>query len=70
MANVNSEVTITLQQEEKELLEKALKKIDDIAEDVRNDTDILTDSDSIFMSLLYAYRDNKEKLPTVIDIWE
>ena len=70
MASVNSETTVTLKPEEKELLEKAIKKLEEIASDVRNDTDLFVDADSIFACINEAYRINNQKLPTVIHIWE
>jgi tryptophanyl-tRNA synthetase len=70
MASVNTETTITLTPDEKELLEKAMKKMDEIAANVRCDTDLFIDTNSIFNCLDEAYRQNKENLPTVIQIWE
>ena len=70
MASVYSETTITLTAEEKELLEKALKKMEEIAFNVRCDTDLFIDSGSIYESLTDAYRQNKGKLPTVIHVYE
>lgn len=70
MANVYSETTITLAPEEKELLEEAIKKLEEIARNVRCDTELFIDEDSIANCLLEAYWQNDKKLPTVIQIWE
>ena len=70
MASVNSETTITLTLDEKELLEKAIKKMEEIADDVRSDSDLFVDADSIFGCINEAYRQNGKNLPTVIHIWE
>ena len=70
MASINSETTITLTPEEKELLEKAIKKLEEIEINVRNDTDLFVDADSIFACINETYRMNNQKLPTVIHIWE
>lgn len=70
MANVYSETTITLTSEEKEFLTKAIEKLEEIASDVRNDTDLFVDADSVFASINEAYRQNKKALPTVVHIYE
>ena len=70
MANVNTETTIQLSAEEKELLEKAIKKMEEIAEYIRCDTDLFVDADCIFACIDEAYRHNDKKIPTIVHIWE
>ena len=70
MASVNTETTVTLKPDEKELLEKAIKIMEEIADDVRSDSDLFVDADSIFGCINEAYRQNGKNLPTVIHIWE
>lgn len=70
MASVNSETTIILTPEEKELHEKAIIKMNEISDNVRCDTDLFVDGDSIYANLRDAYRQNGKKLPTVVYICE
>ena len=70
MANVYSETTITLTSEEREFLTKAIETLEEIASDVRNNTDWFVDADSVFASINEAYRQNKQTLPSVIQIYE
>lgn len=70
MANVYSETTITLTSEEREFLTKAIEKLEEIASDVRNDTDLFVDADSVFASINESYRQNKKALPSVVHIYE
>lgn len=69
MANVSSNVEVTLTKEEKELLEKAIKKIEDISIDCCN-SDLYLDEDGVFFNLLQNYRWHDGKLSTVIDMSE
>lgn len=70
MASVYSETTINLNAEEKEFLTKAIEMLENIASDVRNDTDLFVDVDSVFACINEAYRQNNKKLPTVVSIYE
>ena len=69
MASVNSSVVVTLTKEEKELLEKAIAKIEDISIDCCN-SDLYLDEDGVFFNLLQNYRYHNGKLSTVIDMSE
>lgn len=69
MASVDSSVEVTLTKEEKELLEKAIKKIEDISTDCCN-SDLYLDEDGVFFNLLQNYRWHEGKLSTVIDMSE
>lgn len=69
MASVDSSVVVTLTKEEKELLEKAIKKIEDISIDCCN-SDLYLDEDGVFFNLLQNYRWHDGKLSTVIDMSE
>lgn len=71
MASVNSSVEVTLTKEEKELLEKAIKKIEDIYEDVVDaNSSLFIDEMEIFSILLSTSRRYNGKLPNVIEIEE
>lgn len=71
MANVNSSVVVTLTKEEKELLEKAIAKIEDIYEDVVDaDSSLFIDELDIFSILLSMSRRYDGKLSSVIEIEE
>ena len=67
MANVNSSVEVTLTKEEKELLEKAIKKIEDIYEDVVDANSSLFIDELDIFSILRSY---DGKLPSIIEIEE
>lgn len=69
MANVNSSVEVILTKEEKELLEKAIKKIEDISIDCCN-SDLYLDEDGVFFNLLQNYRWHEGKLSTIVDMSE
>ena len=69
MANVNSSVELTLTKEEKELLEKAIKKIEDISIDCCN-SDLYLGEDGVFFNLYQDYRQNSGKLSAIIDMSE
>ena len=71
MANVNSSVEVTLTKEEKELLEKAIAKIEDIYEDVVDaNSSLFVDELDIFSILRSTSRRYDGKLPSVIEIEE
>ena len=67
MASIDSNTTIQLDKEEKELLEAALKKIEEITDDVQNE-DMWIDEDSVFYCLRTAYKSLGGKLPTIVEI--
>lgn len=69
MANVSSNVEVTLTKEEKELLEKAIAKIEDISIDCCN-SDLYLDEHGVFFNLLQNYRCYNGKLSTVIGMSE
>ena len=71
MASVSSSVAVTLTKEEKELLEKAIAKIEDIYEDaVDANSSLYIDEMEIFSILLSMSRRYDGKLPSVIEIEE
>ena len=71
MANVSSNVEVTLTNEEKELLEKAIAKIEDIYEDVTDaDSSLFIDETEIFSILRSTSRRYDGKLPSVIVVEE
>lgn len=71
MASVNSSVAVTLTKEEKELLEKAIAKIEDIYEDaVDANSSLYIDETDIFSILLFLSRRYDGKLPSVIEVEE
>ena len=70
MASIDSDVVVRLTPDEKMLIEMAIKKIEEIGDNIRCDTDLFVDADSIFSCINEAYRQNDKKLPTVIHIWE
>ena len=69
MASVSSNVEVTLTKEEKELLEKAIKKIEDISIDCCN-SDLYLDEHEVFFNLLQNYRWHDGKLSTVVNMSE
>ena len=71
MASVNSSVEVMLTKEEKELLEKAIAKIEDIYEEVVDaNSSLYIDEMEIFSILLSMSRRYDGKLPSVIEIEE
>ena len=71
MASINSSVEVTLTKEEKELLEKAIAKIEDIYEDVVDaNSSLFVDELDIFSILRSTSRRYDGKLPSVIEIEE
>lgn len=69
MSSVSSSVELRLDKEERELLEKAIAKIDDIVMDCC-DSDLFLDADGVFFNLYEDYRHNDGKLSAIIDISE
>jgi len=71
MANVSSSVEVMLTKEEKELLEKAIAKIEDIYEEVVDaNSSLFIDESEIFSTLLSISRRYNGKLSNVIEIEE
>jgi len=70
MASVNSSIEVTLTKEEKELLEKAIAKIEDIYEDVVANSELFIDEIDIYSILLSLTRQYDGRLPIVIEIDE
>ena len=68
MANINNDVTVTLSQEEKELLIKAIKVCKQIAMDCNCNSDMFIDADIVFAEINESYRN--DELPTVIHLYE
>lgn len=67
MSNVYRDTTVTLTNEEKNILEQAIEVCEQIVSDC-NDADMFVDASSIFTCIYDNYK-NKE-LPTVIQIFE
>jgi Flp pilus assembly protein TadB len=71
MASVSSSVEVMLTKEEKELLEKAIAKIEDIYEEVIDaNSSLFIDESDIFSTLLSISRRYGGKLSNVIEIEE
>lgn len=71
MGSISSSVELSLDKDERELLEKAIKKIEDIYEDVVDtNSSLLIDELEIFSTLLSMSRRYDGKLPSVIEIEE
>lgn len=68
MANVNNDVTVTLSQDDKELLIKAIKTCEQIANDCNYDSDMFIDAGTVFAEIYDEYRN--DELPTVIHLYE
>lgn len=68
MANVNNDVTVTLSQEDKELLIKAIKTCEQIAEDCNYNSDMFIDAGTVFSEIYDEYKN--AGLPTVIHLYE
>jgi hypothetical protein len=68
MANVNNDVTVTLSQEDKELLIKAIKTCDQIAKNCNYNCDMFIDAGTVFTEIYDEYRNGE--LPTVIHLYE
>lgn len=71
MGSISSSVELSLDKDERELLEKAIKKIEDIYEDVVDtNSSLFIDELEIFSTLLSMSRRYDGKLPSVIEIEE
>lgn len=68
MANIDNDVTVTLSQEEKELLIKAIKTCDHIAKNCNYNSDMFIDAGIVFSEIYDEYRNGE--LPTVIHLHE
>lgn len=69
MSSVSSSVDLRLDKDERELLEKAIKKIEDISIDCCN-VDLYLDEDGVFFNLRQNYRQNNGKLSAIVDMSE
>ena len=67
MSSVSRDTTVTLREDEKELLIAAIKKCEEIASDC-NDEDLFVDASSIFACINDSYKNGE--LPTTINIFE
>ena len=67
MSNVYRDTTVTLTDEEKNILEQAIKVCGQIARDC-NDEDMFVDASTIFSNIYDNYKNGE--LPTVIYIYE
>lgn len=68
MANVNNDVTVTLSQEDKELLIKAIEMCKHIAKDCNYNCDMFIDAEIVFAEIFNEYKN--DELPTVIHLYE
>lgn len=66
--NVNSEITVSLTEKDKEILIKAIELCEAIATDCNCNTDMWIDADMAFTCIRSNYKDGK--LPTVNIIFE
>lgn len=69
MSSISSSVELRLDKEEREVLEKAIAKIDDIQQDCWNE-DLFLEADGVFFNLYEDYRHNDGKLSAIIDVRE
>ena len=69
MSSVSSSVELRLNKDERELLEKAIARIDDISMDCCN-ADLYLDAEGVFFNLYADYRHNDGKLSVIIDVSE
>jgi hypothetical protein len=67
MSSVYRDTTVTLTDEEKNILEQAIKVCEQIARDC-NDEDMFVDASTIFACICDSYKNHE--LPTVIHIYE
>jgi hypothetical protein len=68
MANVNNDVSVTLSQEDKELLIKAIKTCAQIAKDCNYNSDMFIDAGIVFSEIYETYKN--DEIPTVIHLYE
>ena len=69
MSSISSSVELRLDKDERELLEKAIAKIESISLDCLNE-DLFLGEDGVFFNLYEDYRHNDGKLSAIIDISE
>lgn len=67
MSSVYRDTTVTLTDEEKNILEQAIKVCEQIARDCNNE-DMFVDASSIFANIYDHYKDGK--LPKTIHVYE
>ncbi len=67
MSSVYRDTTVTLTDEEKNILEQAIKVCKQIASDC-NDEDMFVDASTIFANVYDSYKN--EKLPKTIHVYE
>ena len=67
MSSVYRDTTVTLTDEEKNILEQAIKVCEEIARNCNNE-DMFVDASSIFSNIYDNYKNGE--LPTVIHIYE
>lgn len=68
MANVSNDVTVTLSQEDKELLIKTIKTCEQIAKNCNYNCDMFIDAGTVFAEIYDEYKN--DELPTVIHLYE
>lgn len=68
MANINNDVTVTLSQEDKDLLIKAIKTCEQIADDCNFNSDMFIDAGIVLAEICDEYKNGE--LPTVIHLYE
>lgn len=68
MANVDNDVTVTLSQEEKELLIKSINLCEHIAKNCNYNCDMFIDAGTVFAEIYDQYRN--DELPSVIHLYE
>ena len=68
MANVYNDVTVTLSQEDKDLLIATIKKCKEIANDCNYNSDMWLGADTVFAEICDEYKNGE--LPTVIHLFE
>ena len=66
---VDATVTMILEQEDREILEKAFSKIHDFTKELQ-DKDIFADEDCVFYCLYENYKENSKKLSRNVDYSE
>lgn len=69
MSSISNSVGLRLNKDERELLEKAIKKIEDISIDCCN-SDLYLDEDGVFFNLRQDYRQNNGRLSAIVDMSE
>lgn len=68
MANIDKDITVTLSQNDKELLIKCIDMCKQIANDCNYNADMWLGADTVFAEICDCYSDGK--LPTVIHLYE